>query len=89
MIYTSNKKYSFYISHNCGLPEACSMPKKAGKQQVMTSTHRNGISARNKGNKYWPTFTSKNINLPFHIPCYMLRHNMVAIITPPRHTQTH
>jgi len=52
MIYTSNKKYSFYISHNCGLPEACSMPKKAGKQQVMTSTHRNGISARNKGNKY-------------------------------------
>jgi len=26
MIYTSNKKYPFYMSYNYGLPEACSMP---------------------------------------------------------------
>ena len=50
------------MSQNYGLPEACNMPQKAWKQHVMTGTHRNGISDRDKENKYWPTFTSKNIN---------------------------
>jgi hypothetical protein len=36
MIYTSNKKYPFYMSHSYGLPEACSMLWKAQKQHVMT-----------------------------------------------------
>jgi hypothetical protein len=48
MIYTSNKKYPFYISCTYGFPEACSMAQKAQEQHV----HRNGISDRDKRNKY-------------------------------------
>jgi hypothetical protein len=52
MIYTSNKKYPFYMSHSYGLPRSLQRAAEGTETTCTDSTHRNSISDRDKGKKY-------------------------------------
>jgi len=71
------------------ISESCSTQKKEWKQNIMTSTHRSGISESYERKKYCSTFTFMNIKqfTFFHSLYYMLRQIMVVIITPLGHAQ--
>jgi len=71
------------------ISESCSTQKKEWKQNIVTSTHRSGISESYERKKYCSTFTFMNIKqfTFFHSLYYMLRQIMVVIITPLGHAQ--